>query len=129
MINALDAEIKITLDIIDLNCEYTLKQIDIPYLNKTVEVKIPHNIQPGYRIRLNGLGYEDERGIRGDFYVTVEKIRLLNESEKINMQQMIVVKNNDFYKVNEYLRDGWKVKEFKPFKDSMNVYVYVLIEK
>lgn len=46
-----------------------------------------------------------------------------------NQEKMIVVEHNDFDEVNEYLEYGWKVKEFKPFKDSNNLYVYVLIEK
>lgn len=127
MLNAFDAEIKITLDIVDLSCQYTLVQVDVPYLHKTIEVKIPHNIQKGYRVRLNGLGYEYGQGERGDLYVTVEKIRLFKVGETIDMQKMLVVKYNDFCEVNDYLKNGWTVKEFKPFKESNNV--YVLIEK
>ncbi len=121
----LDAEKSIELIINGLDSEYTPVQVEIPYLNKIIEVKVPNNVQEGHKIRLEGLGYADASGIRGDYYLVISKIKRMYG----NQEKMIVVEHNDFDEVNEYLEYGWKVKEFKPFKDSNNLYVYVLIEK
>ncbi len=122
-----DAEIKIELNITDLNSPYTLVQVYVPYMDKTIEVKVPHNIQVGHKIRIRGMGYSDSQNHRGDLYVTVDKIN--REREKKVRQEMVVVEFNDFSEVNIRLNDGWIVKEFKPFRDGGMVYVYVLLEK
>lgn len=131
ILDYLNAEIKKELTIIDLHSPFTLVQVEIPYLNKTIEVKVPNNIQEGHKIRVKGLGYSDNSGNRGDLYLVVTKINYFNEKKAGDaiMQKMIVVRNNDFEVVNRYLEQGWQVKEFKPFKDSPYVYIYVLLEK
>ena len=126
----LDAEIKIVLRINNIHSESTLVQVDIPYLNKTIEVNVPNNIQEGHKIRFKGLGYTDNyAGKQGDLYVVVSKIVFGNSSEEMSMQKMLVVEHNDFRDVNSHLEQGWKVKEFKPFKHDCYLYVYVLLEK
>lgn len=45
------------------------------------------------------------------------------------MQKIVVVEFNNFNEVNNYLGNGWKVIDFKPFKDNPSIYVYVLLEK
>lgn len=131
----LDAEINISLTIHNMQSEYTIVQVNIPYLDKDIEIKVPNNIQEGHRIRLKGLGYSDGTECRGDLYVVVSKIVYPGESEsvsmegeKVSMQKMVVVEDNDFREVNNYLQSGWKVKEFKPFKYEIYLYVYVLLE-
>lgn len=132
MVN-LDAELEIVLNISNWYSQSTLVQVEIPYLRKTIEVQIPNNIQKGHKVRLKGLGYSDMLGNKGDLYLIVSKIErnVENnmESEAITMQKMVVVKYNDFCEVNNYLENGWKVKEFKPFREDCMVYVYVLLEK
>ena len=133
----LDAEIEIVLNMSSRYSQSTLVQVEIPYLRKTIEVQIPNNIQEGHKVRLKGLGYSDTLGNKGDLYLIVSKIeRFIEgnvgnniESEVITMQKMVVVKYNDFCEVNNYLENGWKVKEFKPFREDCMVYVYVLLEK
>jgi len=128
----LDAEKRIDLTIYDEHSLYTCVQVEIPYLNKTVEVNVPNNIQVGHKIRLKQLGYEGENGVRGDLFLVINKIQYRNrksEEEQRTMQKMMVVEYNDFNEVNQMLQGGWIVKEFKPFKDSPYLYVYVLLEK
>lgn len=61
------------------------------------------------------------------------------------MQKLILVQSNYTEKLDEYLNDGWYIKDFKPVSDHVstscgggnityeratgNVYAYVLLEK
>ena len=126
--SAFDSTIDIVLDIQDSDSEFTLVQVDIPYLDKSIEVKVPNDIQVGHKMRIKNLGYiDDDSGIRGDLYLYISKI--MKNGEVQVMQKMIVVEENDFDEVNEYLENGWKVKEFKPFRNDIYMYVYVLLER
>ena len=125
---AFDSTIDIVLDIQDSDSEFTLVQVDIPYLDKSIEVKVPNDIQVGHKMRIKNLGYlDDASGIRGDLYLNISKIMKKGEAQV--MQKIIVVEENDFDEVNEYLERGWKVKEFKPFRNDIYLYVYVLLER
>jgi len=45
------------------------------------------------------------------------------------MQKMLVVNQDDFEEVNQYLETGWRVVDFKPFEnEECEITVYVLIE-
>lgn len=128
----LDATVSVPLHIINPLSEKTIVQVDIPHLNKRIEVAIPNNIQVGHRIRLKGLGYGTNPS--GDLIIEISKItiesNLKTESEiKYFMQKIVVVEFNNFNEVNNYLGNGWKVIDFKPFKDNPSIYVYVLLEK
>lgn len=135
----LDAEINVVLKIYNPYSEYTFVQVKVPYLGKYIEVKVPNNIQEGHRIRLKEMGYSDGFGNKGDLYIIISNI-IYGEhketstaenktQEKRVMQKMVVVEYDDFDEVNNYLKNGWIVKEFKPFKRDMYVNVYVLLEK
>ena len=132
-----DAEIRIELHILDKNSPYTVVPVEIPYLNKTIEVKIPNNAYVGQRIRVKNMGYAYSYDSRGDLYLIISKIvnenvnndtRDRKEWETEVMQKIIVVEDNDFREVNRDLENGWIVKEFKPFKDAPYLDVYVLLE-
>lgn len=134
--NNLDAEIKIPLKIRNLNSEKTIVQVDIPYSDDWVQIEVPNNIQEGYRVKLDGKGYTNGAGDYGDLYVVISEIIYPDScesaslvSQKMSIQKMVVVKENDFSEVNNYLEDGWNVKEFKPYGNNVNLYVYVLLEK
>lgn len=57
------------------------------------------------------------------------------------MQKLILVQSNYTEKLDEYLNDGWYIKDFKPVSDppsysesyygriTGNIYAYVLLEK
>lgn len=60
------------------------------------------------------------------------------------MQKLILVQSNYTEKLDEYLNDGWYIKDFKPVSDHVstscgenctydqitgNVYAYILLEK
>lgn len=120
MLNPLDVEIKITLEIIDVNSPYTIMYVYVPHLEKTLEIKVPNDIQEGYKLRFTGLGRDIQTGYKGDLYIIINRIIIVKDET----QKVLVVNNNDFSSVNEYLSQGWKVKEFLPFKDL----VYVIIE-
>lgn len=128
--SSLDVEIKIELKIYNLHTESTLVQVDVPYLNKTIEVNVPNNIQEGHKIRFKGLGCIDKSGDKkGDLYIVVSKIIYAIDGKETSMQKMLVVENNNFSSVNNYLESGWKIKDFKPFRQESFLYVYVLLEK
>lgn len=119
------------------SCDYTLVTVSNPYNTRYVEVKIPNNIQKGYRTRVKGMGYEEPNGNRGDLFLIVSKIIYLNKNSCENKgyckceQRFVLVRDDGFREVNEYLSMGWRVVEFKPFirKSTDMFYVYVLIEK
>lgn len=139
--NGLDAEMYIDVVINDVKSSFTYVNVYVAHLKKDVQVKIPHNIQKGQKIKLKGLGHADfPNDNRGDLYLTVRSITITdnpNDSgnnelyeEKIIMQKMLAVELDNFNEVNGYLETGWRVKEFKPFKNGCGeIIVYVLIEK
>ena len=105
----LDATVSVPLHIINPLSEKTIVQVDIPHLNKRIEVAVPNNIQVGHRIRLKGLGYGTNPS--GDLIIEISKItiesNLKTESEiKYFMQKIVVVEFNNFNEVNNYLGNG-----------------------
>jgi len=136
----LDAEISVVLRIYNPYSAETIVQVEVPYLDKYIEVRVPNNIQTGHRIRLKEMGYSDKYGNKGDLYIVVSDI-LMGACKETNtvdnhdkkgkkvIQKMLVVEENNFYEVNSYLGGGWIVKDFKPFKRDVFMYVYVLLEK
>ncbi len=123
-----DSIIKVPLHIINPSSENTLIQVNVPYSDKRVEVTVPNNVQVGHQIRLKGLVNWFNQP--GDLIVEISKITICGNNDfKETKQKMITVTQNNFSEVNRLLEIGWKVREFKPFKDSSIVYVYVLLEK
>lgn len=47
--------------------------LDLPHLEKTVNISIPNDIQYGQAIRLKGLGLLMPNGLRGDLYIKLKK--------------------------------------------------------
>lgn len=106
------------------------RRSDVPYLGRTIEVNVPNNIQEGHKIRLKGMGYIDTHSDKqGDLFIIVSKIKYRKDNEKEIIQKMLIVQNNNFEEVNGYLENGWYIKDYKPFRQESNLYVYVLIEK
>lgn len=127
-----DITLLVPLHIMNPFSETTIIQVDVTHLNKRIEVSVPNNIQVGHRIRLKGLGYHQIPSsdlIIEISKITIEGMQTITSEGKNIMQKMLVVKNNDFDEVNNLLKSGWKVIEFKPFKNDIYPYVYVLLEK
>lgn len=125
--NNLDFKVNVVLNITDPYSEYTNVLVEVPYLDKTYEVKIPTNAQEGYTTRLKGLGIRDNHGNVGDVLVIVTEI--IDPRRKIVKQKLLTVYNNNFDFLNALLSEGWCVKEFKPWNSNGSTMVYVLIEK
>lgn len=83
-IERLDANIDITAKLIGLESEKTQQKVEIPHLNKCIEVTIPNDIEIGQSIRLKGLGNTLEDGMRGDLYLNIESIEYVS-SKKCGM--------------------------------------------
>lgn len=126
----LDVLISVPLHIVNPMRETTLVQVDVGHLNKRIEVTVPNNIQVGHRIRLKGLGYKGEPC--GDLIIEISNITIENnvvQKEKC-VQKMMVVNFDHFSEVNSCLENGWRIVDFKPFKDfDKFINVYVLLEK
>lgn len=126
----LDVEIKTTLKIYNLHAESTILQVEVPYLGKTIEVNVPNNIQEGHKIRYKGLGCISKNGEHhGDLFIVISKIIYSINGKENTSQKIMIARNNDFTDINYYLDNGWRALELKPFRNSDEIYVYVLLEK
>ncbi len=137
--NTLDVQIDIEVYTSNSKTEYWINEIEIPYLNKKIEVEIPKTIRVGQRIRLQGLGYCDSYGVRGDLYLYVRSIDRISGGSKRVREKVFFVKDNDLSQVNKCLADGGKVKFIQPvaqnvssggegYGDSGYVCAYIVVE-
>ncbi len=128
----LDCMMSVPLHIYNPSSATTLIQIDVEHLGRRVEVEVPNNIQIGHKIRLKGLGYVSNPP--GDLIIEISDITFGNECRGGNKkftQKMIIVENHSFNSLEYEIYKGWRVVDYKPYKDrdKLYPYLYVLLEK
>ena len=64
-------------------------EISISTLDGKISVKVPAGIQNGNRIRVNGKGYKDRNGNRGDLFL---RVKLVNPESRITSYNVCYTK-------------------------------------
>ncbi|MBR4111395.1 MAG: hypothetical protein IKK53_00020 [Ruminiclostridium sp.] len=70
----LNIEIPVNVKLIGLIDECTNNSIYVPQTKHTYEIKIPNNIEKGYRMRLKGCGLSSPKGYAGDLVLIITNI-------------------------------------------------------
>lgn len=87
----LDTTIFISVTLIGSRDEYTKTLVELPHLNKTIEVKVPNFIDINSKLRLQGMGFVGPSGEKGDLYL---------QFNSINYSQAPVHENNSTRNTN-----------------------------
>ena len=82
----IDIEMGIKVDLEGTEDDISITNVTIPHLGKTIEVKIPNNIQLGQIIRVKGFGKIVSDYQKGDLYLRIDEIKYLDTELEVNIE-------------------------------------------